>query len=517
MGSTTAGADLAHGESLTVRVGPVRRSGPPGRNGRSRRPVPPPLPARVSQPAGRTAGFPRLEPPVPLASRVSGKSRRRGILSELWWQTPCWLASLVVHLAVLITFASIVMTYGDRPGLMRIILTMGTARDQMDTPLETATVLSFEHRSDQQRVAERPALAKQGDDEHEKDHKDVPPLMLRSLMPSEAPPADAEHSPPGRGAVAGPIDPRTRNPQTSDASERATHDRVVDRFILYDIGELRGEEGQQARRDFERLGPRAIPSLVYGLNQAANLRANCPISVISRKLDEALAANNDPAMLQYAIENIGRDVPKGAPYAARIAGIRRRLAKSDEARFGRVRAEIAALGLDPAHSRLARDACQLTRATVGDLVTVLGDDDPDRRLAAAVAASVKSLPAEQPRARLVTPLVRLLDDPDPQIRGQARRALVAITHEDFGPEDVHASEEDRQAAMDQWLAHWQDRAGMKMLEPQAAAALARAEALQVRGRKEAATKHYRGLISSFPDSQAAEEARRRLQLTGGTQ
>src|SRR5262249_10279778 len=57
------------------------------------------------------------------------------------------------------------------------------------------------------------------------------------------------------------------------------HDRIVDRFILYDIGRLRGVEGQQALQEFNRLGPDAIPAMVRGYNRACTIEASCPVIV----------------------------------------------------------------------------------------------------------------------------------------------------------------------------------------------------------------------------------------------
>jgi len=48
-------------------------------------------------------------------------------------------------------------------------------------------------------------------------------------------------------------------------------DDAVDRFIQYDMGQLRDEEGRKAVKEFRELGPEAIPGLIRGLNRAAKI------------------------------------------------------------------------------------------------------------------------------------------------------------------------------------------------------------------------------------------------------
>src|SRR5688572_30752368 len=57
-------------------------------------------------------------------------------------------------------------------------------------------------------------------------------------------------------------------PELTEEEEKKL-DGIIDRFILYDIGQLRGEEGQKAVREFAKLGPEAIPALIRGINRAA--------------------------------------------------------------------------------------------------------------------------------------------------------------------------------------------------------------------------------------------------------
>ena len=76
-------------------------------------------------------------------------------------------------------------------------------------------------------------------------------------------------------------------PQLSDEEEEKL-DQIIDRFILYDIGQLKGQEGKQALLDFQRLGPEATFALIRGLNRAAAINDSCPAVVISKKLRSIL-------------------------------------------------------------------------------------------------------------------------------------------------------------------------------------------------------------------------------------
>src|SRR5262249_16117795 len=67
------------------------------------------------------------------------------------------------------------------------------------------------------------------------------------------------------------------------------YNKVVDDFILYDIGRLRGQLGQLALTRFNQLGPDSLPALVRGINLAAGLEASCPIVVLRRKFQDMLA------------------------------------------------------------------------------------------------------------------------------------------------------------------------------------------------------------------------------------
>src|SRR5262249_3755541 len=58
--------------------------------------------------------------------------------------------------------------------------------------------------------------------------------------------------------------------------EETKLDEIVDRFIQYDTGKLRGDSSKNALKDFQGLGPEATFALIRGLNKSANIEATCP-------------------------------------------------------------------------------------------------------------------------------------------------------------------------------------------------------------------------------------------------
>lgn len=107
-------------------------------------------------------------------------------------------------------------------------------------------------------------------------------------------------------------------------AEQIQFDKIVDDFIQYDIGQLRGKAGQAARRRFMSLGEDSIPALVRGLNKSAGIHASCPVGVIAGKLIQTLRGAQDSSLRQYAVNNIGRGVAEDAPHFHRIMALRRR-------------------------------------------------------------------------------------------------------------------------------------------------------------------------------------------------
>src|SRR5438128_5954241 len=96
-------------------------------------------------------------------------------------------------------------------------------------------------------------------------------------------------------------------PLLSDKEEEKIDD-TIDRFIQYDMGKLRGEEGKKALKEFRELGPEAIPGMIRGLNRAAKIESSCPAVTIAKKLAVMLRASNDPDLLDFARENVGAGI-----------------------------------------------------------------------------------------------------------------------------------------------------------------------------------------------------------------
>jgi len=83
----------------------------------------------------------------------------------------------------------------------------------------------------------------------------------------------------GQHAHAQTSKPREANPLApslpllSDKEEEKIDD-TIDRFIQYEMGQLRGEEGKKALKEFRELGPEAIPGMIRGLPRAAKIESS---------------------------------------------------------------------------------------------------------------------------------------------------------------------------------------------------------------------------------------------------
>src|ERR1700681_4975077 len=96
------------------------------------------------------------------------------------------------------------------------------------------------------------------------------PTLLTVVLAAflSADPAPADDAPPKPNPLAPSLPLLT--------SEEEDHlDKVIDRFMLFDTGQLKGEEGKTALQDFMNLGPEAIPALIRGINRAAVMNQSC--------------------------------------------------------------------------------------------------------------------------------------------------------------------------------------------------------------------------------------------------
>lgn len=120
--------------------------------------------------------------------------------------------------------------------------------------------------------------------------------------------------------------PRKPNPLAPSlplltAEEEARIDAIVDCFIEFDTGKLKGNDGKKALKDFQGLGADATFALIRGLNKAAGIEATCPAATIGKKLVGIFRACNDPELLDFARENVGAGITK-SPHLGILKDVR---------------------------------------------------------------------------------------------------------------------------------------------------------------------------------------------------
>jgi hypothetical protein len=264
-------------------------------------------------------------------------------------------------------------------------------------------------------------------------------------------------------------------------TERDRFDEVVDQFIKFDIGRLRGAAGVEAKRAFDALGTDAIPALVRGLNKAAHIRASCPVMVISSKLQSALSMNQDRSLLEYAVENLGRDVPASAPYAAQVRTIQ---AHWEAIASGRAPSD--------APSRLSRRLAQ---------------GPSDKRIEAAQSVIGKAAEFnDEERKELGWTLAAQLKGRDAKLRDAAHRALVALADgDDFGP-----AKKARPGEVQKAICQWYHLFDAERFDHEAQGLLAAGERLDERKQPSGAMHFYRRVVTEYSGSAAAPEAAKRL-------
>jgi hypothetical protein len=103
---------------------------------------------------------------------------------------------------------------------------------------------------------------------------------------------------------------KTGRPGELSDEEEDRLDRIINRFIDYDIGLNRD---RRAPAEFDELGPEAIPALIRGINRAATMSHSCPVSVIYKKLRSLLRSSDDERVLAFARDNIGAGLRR-SPY-----------------------------------------------------------------------------------------------------------------------------------------------------------------------------------------------------------
>jgi hypothetical protein len=228
-------------------------------------------------------------------------------------------------------------------------------------------------------------------------------------------------------------------------------DEVINRFIDYDSGKVRGPEGRQSVADFQKLGPETIPALIRGLNRAAKIEHSCPAVTIAKRLARLLRATKDPALLQFARENVGAGVTQSRHMAVikdlkMVCMMRARsLADSGEtAEPFEGSYTFPQFGSSSSGEREMRSLPrQLASLTESELKEKLADKRPEVRAAAAEVVARKGLHWE-------SELINLLGDTESTVREAAHRALVRLSKgSDFGPK-AGADEAERKEAQKKW-------------------------------------------------------------------
>lgn len=266
------------------------------------------------------------------------------------------------------------------------------------------------------------------------------------------------------------------------------YDRIVNDFIDYDVGRLRGQAGRIANSRFQSMqSPQAVPALVRGVNRAARLRQSCPVVAVSAKLQRMLQTTADAELLRWIVENLDRSSPE-ITYGTYLDNIRQianhQLAAVDEAtpevasalhgggtagqlrrsreamekwsyedlleavsqergtrllqvleelkdrkgaRYtGALADAVAMVGDDMKPLARGLLSARLTRMSDRTLTSKLKDPNPEVRAAAASAVGYKG-------TALYQELAAALRDPNPRVVAEAHAVLVKLLGEDLGP------------------------------------------------------------------------------------
>ena len=133
--------------------------------------------------------------------------------------------------------------------------------------------------------------------------------LTLSLALSLAAGADPEKKPdtPTTPPKPHPLAPSLR--ATTDDDEDK-FDKIIDRFIQYDTGQLKGPEAKKALEDFMRLPPEAVFALIRGLNRAAAIDHSCPALVFAKRIGSQVRSSTDRELIQFVRENAGAGVER---------------------------------------------------------------------------------------------------------------------------------------------------------------------------------------------------------------
>ena len=463
--------------------------------------------------------FSPLHPPPivarkPLADRYGLNWRKW--LRDRAEESPCWLASLLLHMVLLVLLGSMVVATNPNSGLRPLLLSFTTATDV--AVAASPVVLQSHPNAD---AVPSPPIGQAVVVEETLDQPSRPfvPMDLPDNTPkTDVPTGNAALSAGTIGQAAprpdDPLElPIVASPPPESRSPDATPvDDQVDRFIEFDIGKLRGPEGEQARREFHALGPNSIPALVRGLNKSARIAASCPVVVIGGKLENELRNTNNTALLRYAIDNIGRDVPADAPHLARLKKLRDQL-------MGQRRIALA-LKVEGADveltARLTAALDRLADKPADELLRAMEQPAWVTQLAALITVLDRHAQfSDRERPSLSRAAVRMLDDHHEATRQYAHRVLVALANgPDYGPAEA-AGPAAIFAAQSDWRDHWKQAETQRLRDAEAERLFRSAQRLESQNRGMSAMAAYRRLIADYAESPVAASAKARLQAMQG--
>jgi hypothetical protein len=335
-------------------------------------------------------------------------------LFRRWLQeTPSWLTSFAIHLVLYLTILSLSAPVRMRSGGAPIVLNMSLGKDSSGSTSEIPEVLVPQSTpADDAKPLSKTDRSKS---------QDAPPPYVKELLARDS---DATASSYKYAALTRRSHEKLRrsnNLLIRADIQSAEHDETVDRFIEYDIGRLRGAEGAQALREFQALGPEALPALVRGLNRSASLHASCPVGVIASKLISTLNSAMDPSLTRYAIDHIGDGVPQHAPHYRRLVILRDQWLRQLQEPSQRLTEMLVARGLDGKGETLEL-AMSFVDAPSENLLVALESSDEDLCIPALVALiqrRAKLSPREKYRA------ARILHSKDVDNASDDLRRLVA--------------------------------------------------------------------------------------------
>ena len=295
--------------------------------------------------------------------------------------------------------------------------------------------------------------------------------------------------------------PRKPNPLAPSlplltSKEEDQLDKIIDRFMLFDTGQLKGEDGKAALQDFQKLGPESIPALIRGINRAAVMEQSCPTLVIAKKLKTMLAVSDDQDLLDFAHDEIAAGIERSAHMNIlqdlRVMCMLRRnaLARLEEKTGVKSPRKMTTLELADAAGRESGTRLKQVLMVLGqrkgpDVLTgfVAAAGSPDKEgkqlgrtyldgylTGQGIELVQKKLKDDQVEARrsaarsaakfpsLTGDLIDLLGDADADVADAAHQSLIQLNKgDDLGPSS--ASKSEVETARQKWQAWWDKQRG----------------------------------------------------------